>query len=203
MSESITNLDEAVRELGALPMPVGQEPRTLDVVEHELTGVNLALHEEELDNTRLRLALLSAQRGRRRQRARAAQLEAAAVDARAALAAFCYDLEDPGTAALGALYLLQQATCGTPMQAGETVPKAYRASHDSIVFGLYTTAAAAREHCETLLRREWPHQNLDWIEDEEDGVAELVAWIGGEECSSDYVVTELEIAATYDPDADE
>jgi hypothetical protein len=37
-------------------------------------------------------------------------LEQAAVEARAALAALCYDLEDPGSSALGALYLLQQAT---------------------------------------------------------------------------------------------
>lgn len=32
----------------------------------------------------------------------------------------------------------------------------YRASHDSIVAGLYTTMAAAREHCEALLRSEYP-----------------------------------------------
>jgi hypothetical protein len=68
----------AVRELGALPMPGGPEPlpRTLDVVEEELTGVNLSLYEEELENARLRLALASAQRGRRELRARVAELEA-------------------------------------------------------------------------------------------------------------------------------
>jgi hypothetical protein len=37
-------------------------------------------------------------------------LEQAAVHARSALAALCYDLEDPGSNARGALYLLQQAT---------------------------------------------------------------------------------------------
>lgn len=36
----------------------------------------------------------------------------AAVQARAALAALCYDLEDPGSDAYGALYLLSQATLG-------------------------------------------------------------------------------------------
>ncbi|MEU0783477.1 hypothetical protein ABZ341_18125 [Streptomyces sp. NPDC006173] len=36
----------------------------------------------------------------------------AAVQARAALAALCYDLEDPGSDAYGALYLLSQATVG-------------------------------------------------------------------------------------------
>lgn len=39
--------------------------RTLDQVEDELTGVSLALYEEQLDTARLRLALKSAQRGRR------------------------------------------------------------------------------------------------------------------------------------------
>ncbi|QJT04389.1 hypothetical protein G9272_32240 [Streptomyces asoensis] len=48
----------------------------------------------------------------RRLRARITELEGPAVEARAALAALCYDLDDPGTAALGALYLLQQATAG-------------------------------------------------------------------------------------------
>lgn len=45
-------------------------------------------------------------------RARIAELEGPAVEARAALAALCYDLEDPGTAALGALYLISRATTG-------------------------------------------------------------------------------------------
>jgi hypothetical protein len=60
-----------------LPVPVGSGPRTLGVVENELTGANLALYEEELDNARLRLALESARRGRRELRARVAELEAA------------------------------------------------------------------------------------------------------------------------------
>lgn len=57
-------LQLAVGRCGALPMPVGGE-RTLDVVEEELTGVNLALWEEVQAYARLRLALASAQRGRR------------------------------------------------------------------------------------------------------------------------------------------
>jgi len=43
-------------------------------------------------------------------RAERADLEQAAVHARSALAALCYDLEDPGSDAFGALYLLSQAT---------------------------------------------------------------------------------------------
>jgi hypothetical protein len=58
----------------ALPMPVGPAPRTLGQVEDELTGVSLSLYEEQLDTARLRLALASAQRGRRKLRARVAEL---------------------------------------------------------------------------------------------------------------------------------
>jgi hypothetical protein len=60
----------------ALPMPVGPTPRTLDTVEDELTGVSLSLYEEELVTARLRLALASAQRGRREARAEVAELRA-------------------------------------------------------------------------------------------------------------------------------
>ncbi len=74
MSESITNVPDAVRVLGALPVPVGPELRTLGKVEDELTGVSLSLYEEELTSARLRLALASAQRGRRELRAQVAAL---------------------------------------------------------------------------------------------------------------------------------
>lgn len=47
-----------------------------------------------------------------RLRAHVAELEGPAVYARAALAALCYDLEDPGTNALGALYELSRVTSG-------------------------------------------------------------------------------------------
>ncbi|MFE9764656.1 hypothetical protein ACFYPC_09015 [Streptomyces sp. NPDC005808] len=138
---------------------------------------------------------------------RVAELEEAAVEGRAALASLCYDHDDPGSAALGALYLLQQATFGTPMEPGEAVPKVYRASHDSIVMGLYTTAAAAREHCEAEERRSWltgTNLAFDWIEDEEDGIAELVVVAGqNEESITGYVVDALDIAFEYDEEADE
>lgn len=84
----------------------------------------------------------------------------------------------------------------------------YRASHDSIVFGLYTTMAAAREHCEALLRCEYPaHVAVvhDWIGDDSDPEEpwELVAEIAGaDEQPTGYVVTPLMVAAAYDPEAD-
>ena len=68
-------LQLAVARAGAYPTPVGGV-RTLDVVESELTGVNLALWEEIQAYARLRLALTSAQRGRRELRAQVAQVAA-------------------------------------------------------------------------------------------------------------------------------
>jgi hypothetical protein len=83
----------------------------------------------------------------------------------------------------------------------------YRASHDSIVMGLYRTAAEARKHCEAEERRSWGESsaptNFDWLEDEEDGVAEMTAFVGGEECTTGYVVTALEVASEYDEGADQ
>jgi len=144
--------EAAVRELGALPMPVG----TAADAELDVAVDSLAAY------VRLRLALASAQRGRRELRARVAELEAA-----------------PTTV--------------------------YRASHDSIPMGLYTTAAEARAHCEADERRSWmtgTTLSFDWIED--DGVAELVVTAGqNEESTTNYVVEALEAASKYDAEADE
>ncbi|CAL9665670.1 hypothetical protein SUDANB145_07383 (plasmid) [Streptomyces sp. enrichment culture] len=79
----------------------------------------------------------------------------------------------------------------------------YRASHDSIPMGLYTTAAEARKHCETQTRRDIPGASLDWIEDDEGDVAELVAAFGEDERSTGFVVTALGVAARYDEGADQ
>lgn len=87
----------------------------------------------------------------------------------------------------------------TPATAPVTV---YRAEHDAIVMGLYTTAEAARAHCEDELLRAVPGASLDWVEDEEDGVAELVAAFGDDERPTLYVVTQLTAEAEYDPEAD-
>ncbi|MDX3507420.1 hypothetical protein PV755_00535 [Streptomyces caniscabiei] len=82
----------------------------------------------------------------------------------------------------------------------------FRAEHDSIVMGLYTTAAEARKHCEDEERRSWPNGtdlSFDWIEDEDDGVAELVVVAGqNEESTTGYVVAALEAASKYDPDGE-
>ncbi|MFC8435182.1 hypothetical protein [Streptomyces sp. NPDC057253] len=79
----------------------------------------------------------------------------------------------------------------------------YRAQWDTAPLGRYTTEAEARKHCEIHARRDLPTATFDWIADEEDGVAELVAELDGEENPTGYVVTALEIASKYDPEADE
>ena len=96
--------------------------------------------------------------------------------------------------------------------ASEAVPATdltiYRASHDSIVMGIYTTATEARAHCVAEERRTWAKSEnpvFDWIEDEEDGVAELVTVSedGETETVTGYVVTALTVASAYDPEADQ
>ncbi|MEV3995774.1 hypothetical protein AB0K62_08790 [Streptomyces halstedii] len=86
----------------------------------------------------------------------------------------------------------------------------YRVEHESIVAGLYTTPGAARRHCEVLVSREYPATVsllFDWLVDEEDGdlaVAELVVQLdGGDEVTTGYTVTPIEVTVAFDPDADE
>ncbi|MDT0387878.1 hypothetical protein [Streptomyces dubilierae] len=86
---------------------------------------------------------------------------------------------------------------------GEPTLTVYRASWDTLPLGHYTTAQAAREHCEKRALRDLPSISLDWIEDEEAGVAELVGSIGEEERSLGYVVTAVDVASEYDEEADE
>lgn len=93
-------------------------------------------------------------------------------------------------------------------EASSLAPIVYRASHESIPMGLYTTAAEARAHCVAEERRSWSKGEaivFDWIEDEEDGVAELVTVDedGETEAITGYVVEAVEVASKYDPEADE
>lgn len=95
----------------------------------------------------------------------------------------------------------------SPAGAGATpVLTVYRASHDSIVMGLYTTRQAAYEHCEAHELRDDAVSPMTWNVDE-DGVAELlrirVPRSPGAESTTGYEVTPLEIASEYDAEADE
>ncbi|MFF1961023.1 hypothetical protein ACFVWX_29115 [Streptomyces sp. NPDC058220] len=95
-----------------------------------------------------------------------------------------------------------------PGPSGGSALTVYRAAHDVIPVGLYTTMPAAQRHCEALLSDEHPDDSValsfDWIGDADDLEEpwELVAQIdGGEEQATGYVVTPLRVDAAYDPEA--
>ncbi|MEV6046063.1 hypothetical protein [Streptomyces xanthochromogenes] len=103
---------------------------------------------------------------------------------------------------------------GKPRPTLTTEPEAapttiYRAEHSDsgITLGHYGTETAARAHCEAVERRSWPKTvNLafDWIEDEDEGIAELVVAAGqAAETTTGYAVTALELASEFDEEADE
>jgi len=99
------------------------------------------------------------------------------------------------------------AATATHRPAAETAPLTiYRAGHESIVMGLYTTRQAAYEHCEAHELRDDPVSPMSWKVDE-DGVAELVRLriprSPGAESATGYLVTPLEVASEYDEEADE
>jgi hypothetical protein len=80
----------------------------------------------------------------------------------------------------------------------------YRASHESIVFGHYTTPNAAWKHCEGYAKREFPAPFAAYWSSDEDGVTELMVSVhGADGIATGYVVTPLEVASEYDEEADE
>ncbi|WP_240963936.1 hypothetical protein [Streptomyces sp. C1-2] len=103
---------------------------------------------------------------------------------------------------------LRSILAGQREQAGEEAAPTtvYRASHDSIVMGLYTSREAAMHHCEAHELRDDPVSPMFWRTDE-DGTAELfrelVPRSPGAESATGFVVTPLEVAASYDEGADE
>ncbi|MFE7347490.1 hypothetical protein [Streptomyces fimicarius] len=93
--------------------------------------------------------------------------------------------------------------------AGDSAPSLtiYRAEHDTIVAGRYTTSEAAQQHCEALVSREYPASAslfFEWCVDESDPAGlELDICVDDKRLSTGYAVTPLEVAIAYDPDADE
>ncbi|MFE9921618.1 hypothetical protein ACFYQA_08545 [Streptomyces sp. NPDC005774] len=82
----------------------------------------------------------------------------------------------------------------------------YRASHDSIVMGLYTTREAAMHHCEAAITRDpfFRTCSFFWAENEDGGVWRLTAESTRDaKRATDYRVTALEVASEYDEEADE
>lgn len=101
----------------------------------------------------------------------------------------------------------EDAEAGKVIEAAELT--IYRASHDSIVMGLYTTREAARAQCEAEERRAWmkgTNLTFAWTPDDSDPMSpeELSVFAGqNEESVTGYVVTPLEVASEYDEEADE
>lgn len=119
-----------------------------------------------------------------------------------------------------ALVLVQAATAYATLANSATTHPAeesdtsaeltvYRASHESIVMGLYTTREAARAHCEADERatRRGGTDGLTfaWVPDDSDPMSpeELCVFAGpDDEDTTGYIVTSLAVAAEYDPEAD-
>lgn len=85
----------------------------------------------------------------------------------------------------------------------------YRAAWGMTPLGTYTNAEAARKHCEAdAITHNPPYETghvFDWLEDEDepDAAQELVVAKDGVEDPTEYTVTRLEVAAEYDPEADQ
>ncbi|MFD4745012.1 hypothetical protein ACFWOS_06085 [Streptomyces rubiginosohelvolus] len=96
--------------------------------------------------------------------------------------------------------------------AAATAPlTVYRAEHETIRVGHYTTEAAARRHCESLVSDEYPaDRTLTYLwaglgdeDDDPEEPYELVVQVdGGAQVFTGYVVVPLAVAVAYDPDAE-
>jgi hypothetical protein len=254
MSEPIRDIETAVEQLGALPMPVGPEPQMpseqraavaeligdvkpatarlveqlaqsiRDRREHEhptwedLYCLNLTSWMGERMGPVLR-RLLDAEERVERRRARLAAAEADLLNVRGLLSPsggsrrVPAEVEIHERVAPAVEWLLNRVA---ELEAAQGT--VFRASHDSIVMGLYTSAAEARKHCETEMRREydettkvslWWREDEDTVDQPEDGEQELyvhatpAGMSPGRTWRSGYVVTPLEVAAAYDEEADE
>lgn len=109
--------------------------------------------------------------------------------------------------ALGSLAHIDDAL-GTADAEPAAAHTDWRAEHEGIHVGHYTTEAEARRHCEALVSDEHPADRalvFDWIGDEDDPEepSELTVQVdGGDETPTGYVVVPLSIAAEYDPHAE-
>lgn len=126
------------------------------------------------------------------------------------------DGADPTAGATLAAEALVYATLATiPEQAPaaaqlETaVAYVYRAAWYTAPLGTYTTSAAARRHCQGDATSNVPNPtglSFDWLGDDTDPDEPyqlLVLIDNGDEEATDYTVTRIEVAAEYDPEADQ
>lgn len=192
-----------VAELEAAPLPawvrdLGDElPDFLS----DLVSAAICYYDEDTpDDVVLSLVERAFAKGRDRARARLADVPA-------------YD-DCPGCGLVE--YGVHDDACKVAPATAEDAPAApeltvFRASHDAIPMGLYTTAAEARKHCEAKVRQEEPAgsiEHMSWWADDvgDDAEYELhitPAGTGGLIRGTRYVVTPLAVASAYDEEADE
>ncbi|MFF9248844.1 hypothetical protein [Streptomyces globisporus] len=122
--------------------------------------------------------------------------------------------EDLGEIATWADALASVAHIDDALRTAEAQPAAahtvYRAEHETIHVGHYTTEAAARRHCEGLVSNEHPADRAllyTWASLGDDGDCDepyelVVQADGGPQEFTGYVVVPLAVAAAYDPDAE-
>ncbi|MFE3471154.1 hypothetical protein ACFXOI_05620 [Streptomyces bacillaris] len=108
-------------------------------------------------------------------------------------------------AALHAAGLVHTAEDLAELEARERT--VYRAEHETIPLGTYTTEDAARAHAEAEQSLSYGPEHtvlFDWVRDEEDEeFSELTVEVdGGQPQFTGYVVVPVLAEATYDPDAE-
>jgi hypothetical protein len=99
---------------------------------------------------------------------RVAELEKVGAEARAALGALCYDLEDPGSNALGALYLLQQTTPWSDAKPDDAVLALAR--HDA------ATVRRAAEFVRDTYSGAWADDAANTLEDDANRIERGETW---------------------------
>lgn len=190
---SASELAAVVAEMGALPMPTGNQLEKTTPPGAEVTAAA----------GRTRTVILSALARALREQPTGARILDGLDELGEALV--CESDPDEVRSWIDGISLL--AGIDLTPDTGMTY---YRASHDSIVVGRYTTEAVARRHCETLLSNEHPDPPghvmfFDWVGDESEPEEpwELVVQLGDEdEKPTGYVVQALRVEAEFDPDAE-
>lgn len=220
MSESITNLEDAVAVQGALPVPTGDtaltdeqraaiaaligdaKPATPGLVQHMAKAVHdRAAHEHPTWEDLYCLNLVS-WLGERM-----APVLRRLLDAETQVAGLLAERHSTNESLSEVAEALRvQRDRIAELEAVPTT--VYRAEHpdSGIVLETYSDLGQARLHCEASAGRDsdLSAATLSWIDDEEDGVYELVAELARDtEVVTGYIVTEVAVASEYDEEADE
>jgi hypothetical protein len=226
--EDVAELDVAVQVAvlkgllapaeAAAPLSAVPESRC---VEDELTGARLSLWEEEQENARLRARVAELEDVERRlldllptEPLPAVMLAEDIPAARSEWAVWqqvaeALDVQLPYVRPVDEDPIPYQQTEAADAAGPEVT--VYRASHDSIVMGLYTAREAAMDHVHAVLANE---EGCDvtarviWRADDPEADEPVwECWLFDSDMADDeptgYVVTPLEVASAYDEEADE